>query len=225
MHRRQLGRSLADADRDRQGDSRQRGDDQAVDLQGTAAGHPGRAAQAACPPLGGHAAARRAELSRRSAALPSPAASALRGHGRPGRVGQGRLVDEQPLRAGGRSRGASCRCTGAARGRPCLERGTGRQRQSSSGSGAVEGLTGARAGPRTGPHFVDLRGQGCGPSAAPSAPPLLGSVSPSPGLVQLTTRPPRIRSRSQLPFGAGVSVCVQAGRTAAGSLGLQMACS
>lgn len=40
----------------------------------------------------------------------------------------------------------------------------------------------------------------------------------SPSWWQLTTRPPRIRSGSQLPVVAGVSVCVQAGRTVIGRL-------
>ncbi len=39
---------------------------------------------------------------------------------------------------------------------------------------------------------------------------------PRPSLWQLTTRPPRGRSGSQLPVEVGVSVCVWAGRMAVG---------
>ena len=44
----------------------------------------------------------------------------------------------------------------------------------------------------------------------------------SPSLWQLTTRPPRIRSDSQLPVETGVLICVRAGRTESGRQDLQV---
>lgn len=57
----------------------------------------------------------------------------------------------------------------------------------------------------------------CSRTAVESHPPRQDWDSSHPGhpLWQLTTRPPRVRSGSQLPVEAGVLICVRAGRTVA----------
>ena len=169
MHRRQLGRSLADADRDRQGDSRQRGDDQAVDLQGTL-------------PAPGPGSASCLSAARRSCGCsPSRAQPAERS---PTVARSIRVTRARPTRA--RRSGAAGRRAASSRGRaipgsflPLHRRckrptvsGT-RHRSPATILLRIRGgrrSDGARAGPRTGPHFVDLRGQGCGPTPRRSTP-------------------------------------------------------